>query len=224
LLNYAGLLQELGQTSEAERYFVLASKKAHELNDNVLVDDTELMQADMFTDAHAFAQATRQLDELEQRLRKRYPAEHYVFAELSSARAGIALGRGDLPSAAHLATEAVELDEASIRRIGQCAALLSTLLVSKSGIDLKSGQREQAVSDARRAIKLLEDREDPSILSSNVGRAYLVLALALEAEGKPDDAQLAARKAYANLQTTLGSDQPDTQRARQLTNSRLASH
>ncbi len=191
------------------------------MNDNVLADDTELMQAKMFTDAHAFAQATRQLDELEQRLRKRYAPEHYVFAELSSARARIALGRGDLPSAAHFAKEAVELDEASIRRIGQCAALLSTLLVSKSGIDLKSGQREEAVSDARRAIKLLEDREDPSILSSNVGRAYLALALALEAEGKPDEAQLAARKAYANLQTTLGSDQPDTQSARQLTNSRL---
>jgi eukaryotic-like serine/threonine-protein kinase len=224
LLNYAGLLQELGQRTEAARYFGLASKKARALNDNVLVDDTELMQANMSIDAHAFAQATRQLDELEQRLRQRYAPEHYVFAELSSARARIALGRGDLPSAAHLATEAVETDEASIRRIGQCAALLSTLLVSKSGIDLKSGQREQAVSDARRAIKLLEDREDPSILSSNVGRAYLVLALALEAEGKPDEAQLAARKAYANLQTTLGSDQPDTQRARQLTNSRFASH
>jgi serine/threonine-protein kinase len=224
LLNYAGLQQELGQRAEAARYFALASKKARELNDNVLVDDTELLQADMFTDAHAFAQATRQLDELEQRLRQRYAPEHYVFAELSSARARIALGRGDLPSAAHLATEAVELDEASIRRIGQCAALLSTLLVSKSGIDLKSGQPEQAVSDARRAIKLLEDREDPSILSSNLGRAYLALALPLEAEGKPGEAQLAAGKAYANLQTTLGSDQPDTQRARQLTNTRFPSH
>ena len=224
LLNYAGLLQELGQRAEAARYFGLASKKAHALNDNVLVDETELMQANMFIDAHAFAQATRQLDELEQRLRQRYAPEHWVFAELSSARARIALGQGDLRSATHFATEAVELDEASIRRIGQCAALLSTLLVSKSGIDLKGGQREQAVSDARRAIKLLEDREDPSILSSNVGRAYLVLALALEADGKPDEAQLAARKAYANLQTTLGSDQPDTQHARQLTNSRFASH
>jgi serine/threonine protein kinase len=224
LLNYAGLLQELGQTTEAARDFVLASKKVRELNDNVLVDNTDLMQADMFIDAHAFAQATRQLDELEQRLRKRYAPEHYVFAELSSARARIALGRGDLPSASHFATEAVELDEASMRRIGQCANLLTSLLVSRSGIDLKSGQREQAVSDARRAIKLLEDREDPSILSSNVGRAYLVLAQALEAEGKPDEAQLAARKAYANLQTTLGSDQPDTRSARQLTNTRLPSH
>ncbi len=224
LLNYADLLQQLGQTTEAARYFALASQKAHELNDNVLVDDTELLQAWMFTNAHAYAQATRQVDELEQRLRKRYAAEHYVFAELSLVRASIALGRGDLPSAARFAREAVETDEASIRRIGQCAALLSTLLVSKSAIDLKSGQREEAASDARRAIKLLEDREDPSILSSNVGRAYLALALALEAEGKPDDAQLAARTAYANLQSTLGSDQPDTRSARQLTNSRLPSH
>jgi eukaryotic-like serine/threonine-protein kinase len=223
LLNYAGLLQELGQRAEAARYFALASKKAHELNDNVLADDADLLQAWMFTNAHAFAQATRQVDELEQRQRKRYAPEHYVFAELSLVRANIALGRGDLASAAHFAKEAVELDEASIRRIGQCAALLSSLLVSKSGIELKSGQREEAASDARRAIKLLEEREDPSILSSNVGRAYLALALALEAEGKPDEAQVAARNAYANLQTTLGSDQPDTQSARQLTNARSPS-
>ncbi len=223
LLNYAGLLQELGQRAEAARYFALASKKAHELNDNVLADNADLLQAWMFTNAHAFAQATRQVDELEQRRRKRYAPEHYVFAELSLVRANIALGRGDLASAAHFAKEAVEIDEASIRRIGQCAALLSALLVSRSGIELKSGQREEAASDARRAIKLLEEREDPSILSSNVGRAYLALALALEAEGKPDEAQLAARKAYANLQTTLGSDQPDTQSARQLTNTRSPS-
>jgi tetratricopeptide (TPR) repeat protein len=223
LLNYAILLRELGQRKGAARYFALASKKALEVNDNVLTDYTELMQAEIFTDAHAFDQATRQLAELEQRLRKRYAPEHYVFAELSSERARIALNRGDLPSAAHYAKEAVELDEASIRRIGECAALLSTLLVSKSGIDLKNGQQEEAVSDAKRAIQLLEDREDPSILSSNVGRAYLALALALEAEGKPGEAQLAAAKAYANLQTTLGPDQPDTQSARQLTNTRFPS-
>ena len=223
LLNYAGLLQGLGHRTEAARYFVPAAKKALALNDNVLTDYTQLMQANMFTDAHAFDQATRQLDELEQRLRKRYAPQHWAFAEVSSVRARIALGRGDLPAAAHFAKEAVELDEASIRRIGQCGALLATLLVSKSGIDLKIGQPEEALSDASRAIKVLADREDPSILSSNVGRAYLALALALEAQGKPDEAQLAASKAYANLQTTLGLDQPDTQSARQLTNSRFPS-
>ena len=223
LLNYASLLRELGQRTEAARYLDLAAKKAHELNDVVLTDDTDLVQAVMSIDAHAFAQANRQLAELEQRQRKRYAPEHYVFAELSSERARIALDQGDLPSAAHFAQEAVALDEASIRRIGQCAALLATLLVRKSGIDLKSGQREEAVSDAKRAITLLEESKDASSVSSNVGRAYLALAQALEAEAKPGEAQLAARKAYANLQTTLGADQPDTQSARQLTNNRSPS-
>jgi serine/threonine protein kinase/tetratricopeptide (TPR) repeat protein len=224
LFNYATLLKELGKTTESARYFALASKKAHELNDNVLVDDTDLLRADMFIDAHAFAQSAHLLDEVEQRMHKRYDPAHYVFAEVSSERARIALSRGDLSSAAHFASEAVEIDEASIRRIGQCAALLPYLLMSKSGIELKSGQREQAAYDARRAIRLLQDGQDPSVLSSNVGRAYLTLALVLEAQGKTDEAQIAARKAYANLQTTLGTDQPDTQRARQLTNSRFPSH
>jgi eukaryotic-like serine/threonine-protein kinase len=223
LFNYADLLRELGQTAEAARYLALASKKVHQLNDNVLADDTDLLQVEMLTDAHALDRATQQLAELEQRLRQRYAPEHYVFAEVSSARSRIALERGDLPSAAHFAKEAVERDEASMRKIGQCAAYLPTLLVRKSGIALKNGQREEAASDARRAITLLGDG-DPSILSSNIGRAYLALALALEAEGKPEEAQLAARKAYANLQTTLGADQPDTQSARQLTNTRLPSH
>jgi serine/threonine protein kinase/tetratricopeptide (TPR) repeat protein len=224
LFNYAASLHGLGQRSEAARYLGLASRKAHELHDNVLVDDTDFLQADMLIDSGAFSEATRQLAELEPRLRKRYAPEHYVFAEVSSARARIALGHGDVPSAAHFATEAVELDEASIRRIGQCAVYLPYLLGQRSGIELKRGQREEAVSDARRAITLLDDAEDPGIPSSNVGRAYLALAVALEAEGKPDEAQVAARKAYANLQTTLGADQPDTKSARELIVTRLPSH
>ena len=70
LFNYATLLKELGKTTESARYFALASKKAHELNDNVLVDDIDLLQADMFIDAHAFAQSAHLLDEVEQRMRQ----------------------------------------------------------------------------------------------------------------------------------------------------------
>ena len=114
--NYAVLLKELGHRTEAARYLGLASQKAHELNDNVLADSADLLQAEMFTDRRAFAQAARQLDELEQRLRKRYAPEHYVFAQLSWARARIALGQGDLRFAAHFAREAVETDEASISK------------------------------------------------------------------------------------------------------------
>ena len=151
LFNYATLLKELGKTTESARYFALASKKAHELNDNVLVDDIDLLQADMFIDAHAFAQSAHLLDEVEQRMHKRYDPAHYVFAEVSSERARIALSRGDLPSAAHFASKAVEIDEASIRRIGQCAALLPYLLMSNSESSSKAvnGSRPHPTPGAR---------------------------------------------------------------------------
>jgi serine/threonine protein kinase len=224
LYNYAALLRELGKDTEAGRYLDLAARKARELNDSIVADDTELLKALMFTDAHEFAQAAGVLAGLEQRLRKRYAPQHYVFSELLSERSRIALGHGDLQSAANLAREAVELDEASIRKIGQCAAYLPTLLVRKSRIELQGGRPEEAASDANRALELLADEADSGIPSSNVGRAYLALAQALQASGKQDQAQAASRKAYANLQTTLGPDHLDTHSARKLADTRLPGH
>ena len=224
LFNYSVVLWELGQKTEATRYLALSSNKAVELNDKVLADEIELQRAAVLTDVHAFDPATHLLAALEQRLRQRYAPEHYAFAEVASARASIALARGDVSSAARFIAQAIDLDEASMRRIGQCAALLSTLLVRKSGIDLKGGQPQEAVADAQRAITLLGGGADGSILSSNDGRAYLALAQALVAAGQPEQSQPAARKAYANLETTLGPDQPDTRRARALADTRMPRH
>jgi tetratricopeptide (TPR) repeat protein len=224
LYNYAALLRQLGRTAEARKYLDLAAAKAHELNDNILADDTDLVKAEMYTDSHEFDRATRLLDELEQRLRKRYAPEHFVFAEVASARSAIALARGDSPLAIDLAKEAVGLDEASMRRIGQCAAYLPTLLTRASQAELRGRQAAQAASDANRALEILQNEEGAGIPSSNIGRASLALAQALDAEGKQDEAQPAALRALANLQPTLGSDHPETRLARQLVDVRLPSH
>jgi serine/threonine protein kinase len=224
LYNYASLLRELGRRSEAARYLDLAGAKAHKLNDNVLTDDIDLLKALMCTDAHEWDHASGLLTDLEQRLRKRYAPEHYVFAELASERSRIALARGDIHSAIDYAQRAVELDEASIRRIGQCAAYLPTLLVRKSVVELRGQQQDVAESDATRALELLENGEDTGVPSSNIGRAYLVLAESLQVAGKQDQAQIASSKAYANLQTTLGPNHPDTRSAGQLADSRLPGH
>jgi tetratricopeptide (TPR) repeat protein len=224
LVNYAWLLRELGRTAEASRYLNMAAIRARELNDNILTDDIDLLRSLMFIDAHELEQASGLLAELEQRLSKRYAPQHYVFAELASARSLIALRQGDIHTADDYARQAIELDEASIRRIGQCAAYLPTLLVRKSEIEHLGRHEDVAASDAKRAIDLLKDEEGAGIPSSNIGRAYLALARALQGAGKQDEAQLASRKAYANLQTTLGLDHPDTRTARQLADSRLPSH
>jgi serine/threonine-protein kinase len=224
LYNYAALLRQLSRNTEAGRYLDLAAVKAHNLNDNTLADDTDLVRAEMYTDAHELDRAARLLDELEQRLRKRYAPEHYVFAEVASARSAIALARGDATLAINLAKQAVSLDEASMRRIGQCAAFLPTLLTRASSAELRGQRPEQAASDANRALEMLQNEQGAGIPSSNLGRASLALARALEAEGKQDEAQPAAVRALANLQPTLGPNHPETRLARQLADARLPSH
>lgn len=217
LYNYASLLHQLGKDKEAAPYLQLASSKAHELHDNMLADDTDLLRAEMLTDDRQFGPAARLLDEVEQDLRQHYPPGHYVFAEVASARSAIATAVGDLHFATSLAQQAVALDEASVRKIGQCAAYLPTLLVQKSQIELRAGRADLAAADARRALELLENSAGTP--SSNVGRASLALAQALQATGKQSDAQLASRIAFANLKTTLGPDHPATRLACQLSNS-----
>jgi hypothetical protein len=49
-----------------------------------------------------------------------------------------------------------------------------------------------------------------------MGRAYLNLGRALEAEGKRDESHAAFRSATEHLQNTLGPEHDDTRRARQL--------
>jgi serine/threonine-protein kinase len=224
LYNYAALLRQLSRNPEAGQYLDLAAGKARDLNDNILADDTDLLRAEMYTDAHEFAQANRTLNQLEQRLRIRYAPDHYVFAELASARSAIALARGDFSSAITLAKNAVDLDEASMRRIGQCAAYLPILLIRESQAELRGGQAEQAASDANRALKILQNQDGTGIPSSNIGGASLALAQALSAMAKQDEAQPAAQRALANLQPTLGSEHPETRLARQLADVRLPSH
>ncbi|HEX4285911.1 MAG TPA: serine/threonine-protein kinase [Terracidiphilus sp.] len=224
LYNYAALLRRLHRSDEGAQYLAAARSKARDLDDRILADDVDLVRAEMLTDKGQFSEAIDVLDGLEVRLRRRYAPEHYVFAEAASARSAIALARGDFLSARRYAQEAVSLDEASMRRIGQCAAYLPTLLIRQAQVDFRTGQPAAATAEARRALTLLHGEEDTGIPSSNVGRANLVLAQALGLAGQQDEAQNASRRAYANLQTTVGPDHPDTRLARDLADARQPSH
>ena len=217
LFNYATLLHQLNRDKEAGHYLQLASTSAQDLHDNILADNADLLRAEMLTDDHQYDRASRLLDEVEQRLRRRYPAEHYDFAQIASDRSAIAMAHGDVDSATKFAQQAVAIDEASIRRIGQCAAYLPTLLVQESQVDLRAGRLDAAAADARRALDLLQNGAGTP--SSNVGRANLALAQALQAAGSEDQAQLASRRAFADLQPTLGLDHPATRLAAQLAES-----
>ena len=216
LYNYASVLRELGRSTEAGFYLDLAIKKAHEVNDQILVDQADLLKSRMDTDQHKYFRAEERLAQLEPRMRKKFPPEHYAFAALSSERSRLALATGDVASAMRYADDAIRLDEASIRNIGQCAAYLPTLLVRRSNVERKAQRLDLAAEDARHALELLQAESRSGVHSSNIGRAYLALALASKAAGKSAESQAAFHKAFENLHDTLGPLHPETRTAHEM--------
>jgi eukaryotic-like serine/threonine-protein kinase len=213
LYNYASVLRELGRPVEADWYDDMASKKARRGNDQILLDQTDLLKARLDLDNRNFKHAAELLEELQPRMRSKLPAEHYAFAALASDRSNLALAMGDIPTALQLANQAIKIDEKSIRKIGQCAAFMPTLLVRRAFVELQARREDLAASDAAKAMTLLQAEMQPGTHSSNMGRAYLAQALALKAFGKPDEARAASQRAFENLRDTLGSNHRDTRSA-----------
>jgi tetratricopeptide (TPR) repeat protein len=94
--------------------------------------------------------------------------------------------------------------------------LLPVLLVRRSTLELAAGNSDQAAADADRALHLLQASIEPGTFSEHLGRAYLALGLALQAQGKSDDARAAVRSAAEHLEKALGPDNPECRRAYQV--------
>jgi hypothetical protein len=60
---------------------------------------------------------------------------------------------------------------------------------------------------------MVESGFDPGQYSSNLGYAYLNVGMALQAQGKRDEARAAFRSAATHLENALGPDHPDTRNA-----------
>ena len=94
--------------------------------------------------------------------------------------------------------------------------LLQDFLVGRSDIEGELGRANEAASDAARAVTLSVHDTQPGTFSSHLGRAYLTLGRALQAQGKQDDARAAFRSAAQNFESALGAGSPDADIARQL--------
>jgi hypothetical protein len=95
--------------------------------------------------------------------------------------------------------EAVQIGEAGLKKRGAGAFAFPGFLLKRSAIELASGNTEQAIVDANRALSLQKTNAQPGSFSSRTGAAYLALARALHAQGKDDEARVAARSAAEQL-------------------------
>jgi eukaryotic-like serine/threonine-protein kinase len=216
LNNYAATLHELARFDEASGYAERAYAKARQAGDEVVTNQSLLMRARIYRDRHDLTRAAAMLAEVEPRLRKDLPPGHYAFASLVSERSLLDLERGDVPSALRLANQAIDMLEGAAKAGKVGGHFLPSLYQRRAKVELQAGYPNDAATDMARALNLFQKEAQPGTFSSTLGRAYLVLARALQAQGKGDEARAAARSAVAHLQSAVGPDHPDTRSARQL--------
>jgi eukaryotic-like serine/threonine-protein kinase len=217
LLNdYAGVLRELGRLQEAIGYAERASAKAAKESQQLILVSSLFQRERIYRELHDLARAKGMLAEIDPMLRRTFPTGHYAFASAASERALLALAEGDLSSALQLSDLAVSIDEAAIKSGGAGEYLLPTLLVRRSSVELEAGQIDRAVADATRALSLLQQPTHSGGRSANIGRAFMALGRALDAQGQTADAREAGRSAVEHLNDTLGPDNAETLAARQL--------
>jgi len=90
------------------------------------------------------------------------------------------------------------------------------MLLRRAGIKLQAGRYDDAAADARRSLGLFDGETQSGTFSAHMGRSYLTLGRALQAQGKAEEAHAAFRAAAENLGNTLGVDNPDSRAAREL--------
>ena len=217
LNNYARTLRVLGRWKEAARTAERAYFKAKQADDRTVFKQAMMLRARVYIDQHDFVRATAMLAEADAMFRRDLPPGHSAFTVLTSEHALLEMERGNLEPALRLANEAMDkIGAAAQSGKGQAAYLVSFLLLRRSDIERRLSKNSEAVADASRALSLLRAAADPGKSSCEVGRAYLLLARALQAERRTDEARSAFRSAAEQLEPTVGSDHPDTRAARQL--------
>ena len=213
LLNYARVLRELARTEEARESAERALKGASEAGDQVTTNQALLELARIYRQAGDYNHSNALLDQVEPRLRKNLPAGHYAFSSLASERELTAIAAGDLAAAKRFSRQAMDILQAAIKEGKQGAQFLPALLGRQSKLELKLGQIDEAANDAQKQLSMAKSAFEPGQYSSNVGYAYLNVGMALEAQGKVDEARLAFRYAAEHFESALGPNHPDTRTA-----------
>jgi len=215
LVNYARVLRGLGRLDEAADYAGRGYAKAREADAQVVVYQSLLLRCWIYLDRLEFDRAAAVLEEVEPILRRRFQPGHITFAALASYRSRLAQGHGDLETAVRLATEAVSAVEVLRSRGAQGGDTLPIMLVRRSSVELGAGNSDAAAADAARALTLWQETAPPGMPLSTLGRGYLALGRALDAQGKRDEARAAFRSAAENLRDALGPDHQETRAASQ---------
>jgi serine/threonine-protein kinase len=216
LINYSRVLGELWRLDEAARFAERAYAMASKAGQEVVVNQSLLLRSRIYVDQGKLADAGAVLDEVEPRLRQQLPPGHIAFASLTSERGLLAQARGELRMALDLTDGAIQIIHSSVQAGNQGGDVMALLMLRRSGIELDLHMFEEAASDARSAVELLQRNTPAGTWSATLGRAYLSYGQALAAQNHRDAARQALQSAVGHLEKTFGGDHPQLVNARAL--------
>ncbi|HET8624707.1 MAG TPA: serine/threonine-protein kinase, partial [Gemmatimonadales bacterium] len=183
LNNYARTLGMLGRLSEAARYAEQAYRSALRAGHEVVIIQSLLLRAGIYSNLGDADRADRLLTELEPRFRA-FPRAHPAFMGLLRQRGLNALKRGDLKAAMDAADSAVVLG----RTNPAAGDYLPSLLLLRAETALAMHRYADAQRDARAALDAARALVAGDAPSSVVGSASLSLGHALRGQGAVDQA------------------------------------
>ena len=224
LIDYAKMLYKLNRLDDAADLLQRAYDKGKVGQNRIVMGQSLIVLTRIAIAQRKFDLAVARLSELDPLMHRILPPGHYAFSVLTTDRAMLALGQGDISRAADISNQAVAIGQAALAKDKAGLFTFSTLLLNDSLIALTAGKPEQALSDADRLLAIQESSNQEGALSAKAGNAYLARARALEALGRRDEARAAARVAVERLERSVGRDNPETQSAQQLADTPSANH
>ena len=213
LNNYASTLRELDRLDEAADYSQRAYAKGLKTGDQDAIYHALYTRALVYIDQRDFKRAASMLEELQPMVPRILPPGHYWFGALASAQGLLASGTGDPKTAQLLADRSVEIVEAAGKAGKSGSDFLPVALLRRATVELASGRPDKASDDAHRALALLNSASSPGEFSYVIGRSYMTLGRALQAQGKQDEARAAFRSAADHFKNALGADHLETRSA-----------
>ncbi len=214
---YAEALRELGRLDEAADYAKRAYAKVLTEDKNYGVEVYCLtILVRVYRDQRDFTRAEATLSQLEKLAQSIWPPGNVFFPIITSERSLLSQAEGNVSAALASADQAVSSEEAYIRLHPGVTDRLPQFLYCRAAVEVAVGQPEKAISDAQRAIHLLQGYLGADAVSVYIGRAYFQMGRALDAQGKKDEARAAFRTAAEHFDKALGTDHPESRAARQL--------